>query len=179
MVESNNSLSAAQQETFVKLVDQLKNGCVKEFCFNANCAKNYFGKFSFNFYQAEVFNHQALVSLNSAQILMDHMLIMADLLLFFRPIEPVKKNFTNDVDYEIYARQTVSKSQGDHEELICSQVRTVNRSDLRSATPGKYILVCEMDHQFFWLIYISFLIVEIPGLANNFRRPFTNSIQTS
>ena len=25
-------------------MEQLKFGCVKEFCFNTNCAKNYFGK---------------------------------------------------------------------------------------------------------------------------------------
>ena len=38
---------------------------------------------------------------------------------------------------EIYARQQILGQGDDHEELICSQVSTMNRNDLRSANSGK------------------------------------------
>ena len=51
--------------------------------------------------------------------------------------DPVKEKFPNEVDLEIHARQVIL-SQDDPEELICSQVGTLNRNSLRSANSGKY-----------------------------------------
>ena len=50
---------------------------------------------------------------------------------------------------EIYARQVILSHQDDPEELICSQVSTMNRNSLRSATAGKYNTVEEAVYAVF------------------------------
>ena len=48
----------------------------------------------------------------------------------------MKVKFPSEVDMEIHARQVIL-SHDDPEELICSQVSTMNRNSLRSASSGK------------------------------------------
>lgn len=49
----------------------------------------------------------------------------------------MKVKFQSEVDMEIHARQVIL-SHDDPEELICSQVSTMNRNSLRRASAGKY-----------------------------------------
>ena len=77
--------------------------------------------------------------------------------------DPVKEKFPNEVDLEIHARQVIL-SQDDPEELICSQVGTLNRNSLRSANSGKYTsslflvnltLWFDVDHQKRWTCWCT------------------------
>ena len=63
----------------------------------------------------------------------------------------MKVKFQSEVDMEIHARQVIL-SHDDPEELICSQVSTMNRNSLRRASAGKYAVI------FIDVVIFSFLV---------------------
>ena len=103
----------------------MKQGCKKQFCFNAMCRKNIFGKSD--------------DSLCSFELLEKHYFCDSRSLTFSLNLDPVSQHFKTDKEMLQLAIDTLKKRPNDHDDLICSDTPTMNRMDIKNATGGKHL----------------------------------------